>query len=388
MNVTKLVGVMGSGLIGRDPYEENAWSGSSRYFFQECDRRGVLHRAFGVEVRHAYRVPLILRNFSFDRRQWRHQFYLDTKYYELLSKCIVDALTREDLEHAVLQIGGIYNLKQLIRAKANVYSYHDGNLAQAFKSPYFPTGISRARIQKALDYEKSVYENLDMIFTMSDYLKDSFINDFKIEEKKIKTIGAGINLDPIPEVSKKDYGSTTLTFIGVDFHRKGGLDVLRAFRSVREKYPKATLNVVGPRNLTIASEYASGVIYHGFLSKRDPAQKERLEKILRDSVLFLMPSHYEPFGIAPLEAMTYQIPCVLTDAWAFPEMVKPGVNGDLVKLGDVNELTDKIIDLLQNPDQLQTMGKAARESVLRKYTWQHVVSELIKEIPVATSATF
>jgi alpha-maltose-1-phosphate synthase len=385
MKTTKLIGVMGSGLIGTDPYEENAWSGISRHFFKECDRQGFLHRAFGVELESARRVPLILSNFSFNRDLWRQKFYLDTRYYDLLSKRIVGALKPEDQEHALLQIGGIYNLKPLLNARRQIFSYHDGNLAQAIRSPHFPSRLSKSRVQRALNYEKSVYQNIDMIFTMSDYLRDSFLNDFGIEEQKVRTIGAGINFDSIPPIQEKDYGSKNILFIGADFERKGGMDLLRAFKSVRKIYPSAKLNIIGPRNLGIPSEYSSGVIYHGFLSKREPAQKRKFEQIMHDATIFVMPSLYEPFGIAPLEAMVYEIPCILTNAWAFPEMVTPGINGDLVKCGNVEELAEKIIAFLENPDRLQTMGKAGRELVLRKFTWETVVGNLIKEVSAFSS---
>ena len=88
----KLVGVMGSGLIGTDPYAENAWSGITRFFFGECARQHILHRAFGVEADPVRRYALMLRNFSFDRDPWSQRFYLDPVYYEVLSKAIVNLL--------------------------------------------------------------------------------------------------------------------------------------------------------------------------------------------------------------------------------------------------------------------------------------------------------
>lgn len=382
MNIAKIVGVMGSGLIGTDPYQENAWSGSSKFLFKECSSRGILHKAFGVEVDRFKKIFLMIKNFSIYRDVWRHNFYLDTKYYELLSRCIVNALTDDDLEYGLLQIGGIYNLKSLLPNNSNVFSYHDGNLAQAIRSPYFSEKISKSKIQKALLYEQQVYEGIDIIFTMSDYLRSSFINDFMIEEEKVKTIGAGINLDIIPHPKLKDYDRKTLVFVGADFYRKGGVNLLHAFKAVREVYSSAILNIIGPKSLKIPSKYSAGVIYHGFLSKNNPYQRQKFEQIMNESTIFVMPSLYEPFGIAPLEAMVYEIPCILTNAWAFPEMVKPGVNGELVRCGDLNELTEKIIYLLRNPNQLQVMGKTGRDLVLKKFTWSNVVSNLIKELSV------
>ncbi len=46
----KLVGVIGSGGIGRSPFDPKSWSGSSCFFFTQLQSQGLLHRAFGVEV--------------------------------------------------------------------------------------------------------------------------------------------------------------------------------------------------------------------------------------------------------------------------------------------------------------------------------------------------
>jgi starch synthase len=121
----------------------------------------------------------------------------------------------------------------------------------------------------------------------------------------------------------------------------------------------------------------------GFLSKNNPVEMQRFARILAASSLFVMPSLYEPFGIAPLEAMAYRIPAILTDAWAFPEMVQPGVNGELVRAGDVDDLAEKIIALLDDPDGLRRMGAAGRALVVGKFTWKAVVDRLRNELAAA-----
>lgn len=378
MGAISFVGVMGSGLIGTDPFEENAWSGSSKYFFRECDRRGILARAFGVEVANQIRIPLMLRNFSFDRELWRQRFYLDTSYYRQLGLEIVRNLSESERCGSVLQIGGIYDLKPLLSPGSTVFSYHDGNLAQALRSPVFPKGLSKSAIDKALAFEHRVYSNLDHIFTMSEYLRQSFIDDFGVPERKVHAIGAGVNLDEIPTTSEKNYASKAIVFVGSDFERKGGMQLLQAFRIVRQRHGDASLHVIGPRALEIPTEVAEGVTYHGFLSRRDAGQGETFEAVMRRACLFVLPSLYEPFGIAPLEAMLYEIPCVLSDAWAFPEMVSPGVNGALVEPGSVDQLAETISELLDDPDKMKAMGQAARRRVLDCYTWGSVVERLAR----------
>jgi glycosyltransferase involved in cell wall biosynthesis len=377
----QLVGIIGSGMIGTDPFALEAWSGSSRRFFSECNRRGLLRRAFGAEVDPIRRSLLILRNYSPDGRLWRQKFHLDTRYYGLLSRTIARMLSVDDLSDcALLQIGGIFDLRKHVVIPRGLYSYHDGNLAQAARSPYFPKNVPRRVLARALEFERGVASKIDRIFTMSAYLKTSFVEDYGVAEDKVQVIGAGINIDAPSRLEAKDYSRRRLLFVGVDFKRKGGWEVLQAFKLLRSVYQDAVLDIVGPRTLTIPNEYCTGVNYHGFLSKDNPAQSSLLAKLLQESTLFVMPSLYEPFGVAPLEAMAYGIPCVVTDAWAFPEMVRPGFNGELVACGNHAELADKMISLMKDPDALERMGLAGRERALSEFTWEVVVARLSRHL--------
>lgn len=64
---------------------------------------------------------------------------------------------------------------------------------------------------------------------MSEYLRRSFIDDFGQDERRVLTVGVGLNFDPPRHVSGKSYKETDVPFIGVDFERKGGDPLLRAF---------------------------------------------------------------------------------------------------------------------------------------------------------------
>ncbi|MDE2433085.1 MAG: glycosyltransferase family 4 protein [Burkholderiales bacterium] len=376
----KITGVMGSGLVGVDPYDENAWSGSSRFLFQECERQGVLNRAFGVDAVRLFKYPLMLRNFSFDRKLWAQKFYLDTSYFSLLSAEIAGRLSEFERIGPILQLGGIYNLREYLGHKAYLSSYHDGNLAEAVRSPNFPSGISTKAIDKALAYERRVYEGLDRIFVMSEYLKRSFVQDFGVPDTKVEVIGAGINMGIPPEPIGKNYATKKLLFLGADFDRKGGWELLAAFKILKGQDNDAELHIVGPRRLSIPSELSDGVHWHGFLSKNSELSAAKLKSLFQQTSLFVLPSKYEPFGIAPLEAMANRIPCLLIDRWAFPDMVTSGVNGELVSDHDPERMAAAMGRLLGDPTRLEAMGLAARNLALERFTWPAVVARLRRSL--------
>ena len=379
MTARKLVGVIGSGLIGRDPFDRRSWSGSSHFLFTWLHRAGALHRAFGVEAPAWQRYFCMLKSFSGVRKTWRRRFYLDTRYYQSLTNEVKRNLVPADFEHDFLQLGAVFDVPALVNGRSRCFSYHDGNLAQFVRSPDAPRGLGARRVDRALAYERKVYQGMTKILSMSEYLRDSFIRDFEIPEERVVNIGAGINVESVPEyVPDKRYDCREVLFVGVDFSRKGGWQLLEAFKRVRQRLPDAKLHLVGPKELVIPPGLEGGVTFHGYLNKSLPADNDRLAQLYRRCCLFVMPSLWEPFGIASLEAMVHQLPCLVTNRWALREIVTPGLTGDHVECADLDDLEVKLCSLLSDPHSLRIMGEAGRQTVIQRYTWPQVIKRLIE----------
>jgi alpha-maltose-1-phosphate synthase len=358
------------GSAGSDPRSPDTWSGTGLFVLGAMDRAGILKEAVGIKVPPFLNYCLQARNFDRNRAAWRTQYYFDPVYRRALTQAATHVSVTSPL---LLQIGHMFSLPDAFPEKKCI-SYHDGNLHEKLNSGFGLEGVSRKRIDRALRYEEQAAGQMAAIFTFSEYLRQSFISDYRIPAERVFNVGAGINLKDIPAAdSQKDYTKPRILFIGIEFARKGGAQLLQAFRAVRDTVPSAELHIVGPAAL---DNLPPGVIFHGRLSKADPVQKKELESLFRDSTLFVLPSLYEPFGIAPLEAMLYQIPCLVTDAWALRETVTPGFNGDLAPKGSVEDLAAKMLELLSNPDRLAAMGHNGRERVLQSYTWTAVAERM------------
>jgi glycosyltransferase involved in cell wall biosynthesis len=330
----------------------------------------MLDKALGLKLSRFLQSALMLKNFSHQRPVWRAHFYFDPVYRNALSQ----AARSLPIESPVcLQIGAMFSLPIAFPDKQCI-SYHDGNLPERLASGFGLTGISRKRIDQALRYEEEIAQQMTAIFTFSEFLRQSFIRDYHVSPDKVFVVGGAVNLEQIPTAQpKKIYTGKRLLFVGVDFARKGGPQLLEAFAIVRQAHPTAELHIVGPTEI---GQVPPGVVFHGRLSKNDPDQRSQLEQLFLDASLFVMPSLYEPFGIAPLEAMFYQLPCVVTNGWALREYVTPGVNGALVEKGSVEDIAEKLSSLLSNPAELALMGMQAREMVLSQFTWDAVTARM------------
>lgn len=364
--VTVFVG----GSVGSDPYSTRTWSGSSAYFLKALDGAGLLEKAVGIQVPKAIHYGLLAKNYTRDRAAWRKHFYFDPAYRNALTRAAAKVPVASPV---LLQIGHMFSLPAAF-PRHKCVSYHDGNLAELIASGFGLEHVAARRLDQAMRYEIETAQSMSAIFTFSEYLRQSFIHNYGVAPDRVFSVGGGINLDQVPEDNpSKSYTAPRLLFIGTEFARKGGPQLLAAFKAVREAIPAATLDIVGPARV---DNLPAGATLHGHLSKADPAQRQRLGDLFRSASLFVLPSLYEPFGIAPLEAMLYRLPAVLTDAWALREFVTPGVNGELVQKGSADDLAEKLAALLSDPAGLAEMGRRARETVLERYTWPAVATRM------------
>lgn len=364
--VTVFVG----GSTGSDPYSPKTWSGTAPKLLQALGAENLLDKAVGIRLSKLPNAFLMAKNFARDRGVWRKHFYFDPAYRKALTRAAAVIPVNSPV---LMQIGHMFSLPEAFPA-CNCVSYHDGNLAELLASGFGMEGVSRRRIDQALAYEKEVANRMAAIFTFSEYLRQSFIQNYGVSANKVFNVGGAINLDSIPDpIPGKSHRASRILFIGTEFKRKGGPELLQAFKIVRQSIPSAELHIIGP---TQVSDLPPGAFLHGHLSKADPEQCTKLDSLFRDASLFVLPSLYEPYGIAPLEAMLYQLPAVVTNAWALREFVTPGVNGALVEKGSVEDLATKLTQLLSNPDQLAAMGRQGREMVLAQYTWPAVARRM------------
>ncbi len=133
-------------------------------------------------------------------------------------------------------------------------------------------------------------------------------------------------------------------------------DVIRVFYNIHEQIPAKLLLVGdGPErqkmeNLCRDLDICEDVRFLG--------KVEAVEEILSVCDLFLLPSEKESFGLAALEAMACEVPVISTNTGGLPELNIQGVTGFLSDVGDVNDMSAKALQIL-NDENLPTFKKNA-----------------------------
>lgn len=148
-------------------------------------------------------------------------------------------------------------------------------------------------------------------------------------------------------------------------HTQKGFDLLiQAFSIIASKIPDWYIDIYGHGT---DFDILNKLIHEKGLDMRISLKGETdsIYDEYKKSQFFVLSSRYEGFGLVLVEAMSCGIPCVSFRCEYGPEdIITDGINGILVKDGDVNDLANKILWMATNPDKRKSMGLEARRKSL------------------------
>jgi glycosyltransferase involved in cell wall biosynthesis/SAM-dependent methyltransferase len=167
------------------------------------------------------------------------------------------------------------------------------------------------------------------------------------------------------DVNGHKRNSKTVLYAGRIEKRKGIETFLRAAAQTAQAVPESRFIIAGDFHSSISRNEFEKLLQRNCLNDNvevlGPLNREKLSELYQHASIAVLPSHYESFGLAALEPMTFGTPVIAADSSALPEVVVPGVTGELVPPGNVSRLASAMITLLQDPDRCARMGKAGTE---------------------------
>jgi len=135
---------------------------------------------------------------------------------------------------------------------------------------------------------------------------------------------------------------------------------------------KVTLIITGngPELSRCKKSFPRCTIFTGFKKGKE------LAEIYASCDIFVFPSPTETFGNVVLEAMASGLPVIAANAGGVKDTVKNRINGLLFKAGDVRELANSIIELIENKNLRDSLKDNARKTVLER-SWKNVFDGLV-----------
>lgn len=270
----------------------------------------------------------------------------------------------------------------LVKDKYPVVLTVHGVIGEDIKFERVPSYIFGSIISKQI--ERYALSRIPYIIAVTPQIKELISNWTGAE---IHVIPNGIDLDSIsrrrePELDKR----FDLFYIGLLIKRKGVDSLIKAVSIARRKLPDIRLGIAGSGSQedqlkTLVKELNLGdnIEFLGFL---DEGKKYRY---IASADIVVIPSLWEPFGIVLLESMACAKPVIASNIAGIPSIVADGKTGLLCEPGNVEDLAEKILMLVEDRPLREKMGKAGQERA-KEFTWDKIAKrtvELYKRIPRA-----
>lgn len=234
-----------------------------------------------------------------------------------------------------------------------------------------------------LYFEKLCFSDSGLIIANSKMVKNDILKHYLIPDEKIHVLYNGVDLQrfqPVGTKQKEDLKNFSrikenhvILFAGGDFKRKG-LDVL--LKAVALLDIKDVKLIVAGRGDTARYSLLAGqlgieknVLFRG--------AEQEMEKLYGVSDVFVLPTIYDPFSNATLEAMASGVPVITTSFNGASELIENGVQGFVID-DPLNEslFAENISTVLRKTAE---MGRLARIKA-EEYPIDRAVDEILKVI--------
>ena len=232
-----------------------------------------------------------------------------------------------------------------------------------------------------------VARRLPRIVTVSGSARRDVNRELGVPLHRIGVVHNGVDAElfrPLGHVQRVP--GRIMTTTSADVPLKGLVFLIEALAKLRTERAGAHLVVVGKpagRGRVKAAIERFGL--------RDAVRFEtgvdamRLVELYAEAQVAVVPSLYEGFSLPAVEAMSCEVPLVVTDAGAIPEVV--GADGDAalhVAPGDASALAQSIGILLGDDAARLSLGSAGRRRVLERFTWRSAALQTVEEYRRAT----
>jgi L-malate glycosyltransferase len=192
----------------------------------------------------------------------------------------------------------------------------------------------------------------DAVTAVSEFLKKDTLANFEINQE-IHVITNFVDVKRFQHINKDHFKkifapNDEIIFTHISNFRKVKRveDVIHTFAKVRKEKPSKLLMIGDGPERPMAEELCRelGICDDvRYLGKQD-----KLEELLSISDIFLLPSEYESFGLAALEAMACKVPVISSNTGGLAEINVHGVTGYLANVGDTETMANYALSILKD----------------------------------------
>lgn len=211
------------------------------------------------------------------------------------------------------------------------------------------------------------------LVTVSDYSRDLFRRKWDLDKHSINSLTIRSTCGPIQaRTSRSTKDSLVLTAALMDPHKEPEVWLKVANPgNWRDSGNAVQFQWIGDGPLLALSRAQSQVL--GLPSSTFPGWVEEPSSHYEQAMVYLQTSSIESLGLSVVDALRHGVPCVVTNAGGLPEVVVDGVNGFVVPVGNVRQMTEAIRLLLKDHETWNRFSRAGQRMYEERFspqTWR------------------
>lgn len=301
---------------------------------------------------------------NLDLARWRHEYHAG-----LLAARRMRAMEKRGLHFDVLHFHTQACAYASLKRMGQTPSIVSIDATQGLASLEAPSQLERWTYRPNMVHDGLVFRQARAIIATSTWAADDLARSYPSCADRLHVMPYPVKLDGfdlswIAERQQRANASPnmpiTFLFIGGDFVRKGGPELLAAWRQGRF-HASARLVLVSGHDFS-KIDLPAGVTVRTGIS----AYTEAWYDLWREADVFVMPTRGEAFGMVFQEASAAGLPSIGTRLNAIPEIVEHGISGLLTEPGHVHQLVDAMHTLAKSATLRRRMGMAARARMERQ----------------------
>jgi glycosyltransferase involved in cell wall biosynthesis len=357
--------------------DRNIWSGLVWHIWKALEQTGLEIELFDQVP---LECPLYIRaihNYH-KRLSRRYAHYLGVEP-AILTKAAyrIEERYRQRACAAVFCPGTGYPVNAYIDPAIPVISYLDAT-KQTWLRHYSGWNSFCKRTQRQVkEVDKVALSNNTLTIFSTDWAARLAIAETGTSPEKVAVVPFGANLVTSPsdqevEVMIRDRGidPCRLLFIGVEWERKGGSEVLELLSGLHGRGINAQLDVVGCEP-SVPEDLVPFIRRHGYVDRSKPEGHSLFTGLLARSHFLLLFSKAEAFGLSLCEANAYGVPCIARNVGGPAEIVIPNVNGVLISSSsDLADAADWALTQLKTPESYARLARSARSEYNVRLNWR------------------
>jgi glycosyltransferase involved in cell wall biosynthesis len=199
----------------------------------------------------------------------------------------------------------------------------------------------------------------------------------------VQTIRHGVVRDLLSELDGAQVGARRRILFWRALSPDNGGDIcMSAFESLAPRHPDLTFDFALRANAKEVPGVEELATRHPNINVHRFPYKDgmTLSRLVAESICIVLPFRrltVEP-QLAIAESLAAGVPVVASDLCSTSELVRPGENGELVPVGEVQPVIDAIERLLADRDRTQRMGRRAAELFARDWNWERYVPQILE----------